>query len=84
MVEVRALHGEFGAEVIGADPGLAVDEATFRAIEAAWHRRSTLLFRGLEMTPEQHIGFTRRLGTLHIMVPLDYNLAGNPEMAAAA
>jgi alpha-ketoglutarate-dependent taurine dioxygenase len=79
-LEFRPLDGEFGAEVIGADPGLDVDERTFRAIEATWYRHSILLFRGLSMTPEQHIAFTGRLGKLHVMVPLDYNLEGHPEI----
>ena len=79
-VEFRPLHGSFGAEAIGVDPALAVDDATFAAIEAAWYRHSILLFRGLAMTPEQQIAFTRRFGKLHIMVPLDYNLPGRPEI----
>ena len=32
------------------------------------------------MTPEQHIGFTRRFGPLHIMTPLHYNLPDHPEV----
>lgn len=79
-VEFRTLHGEFGAEVIGGNPALDIDDATFGAIEAAWHRHSILLFRDLSMTPEQQIAFTRRFGPLHVMVPADYNLAGRPEI----
>ena len=30
------------------------------------------------MTPEQHVAFTRRLGPLHVMEPLDMNLPGHP------
>jgi alpha-ketoglutarate-dependent taurine dioxygenase len=81
-VEFRPLHGSFGAEVSGVDPTLAVDDATFAAIEAAWYRHSILLFRGLSMTPEQQIAFTRRLGPLHVMVPRDYNLPDHPEVWA--
>ena len=82
-VEFRPLHGShgsFGAEVIGVNPALEVDGPTFAAIEAAWYRHSILLFRGLSMTPEQQIAFTRRLGKLHIMVPLDHNLPGHAEI----
>ena len=32
------------------------------------------------MTPSEHIAFTRRLGPLHIMEPLEFNLAGHPEI----
>jgi len=77
-VEFVPLPGPFGAEVVGADPTLAVDEATFGRIEAAWHRHSILLFRGLEMTPAQHVAFTRRFGALHIMG--DHELPGFPEI----
>ena len=79
-LEFRPLHGEFGAEVVGVDPRLEIDAPTFAAIEAAWYGRSILLFRGLAMSPEQHIAFTRRLGPLHMMVPVDYNLDGHPEI----
>ena len=79
-VEFRPLHGSFGAEVIGADPALEVDDPTFAAIEAAWYRHSILLFRGLTMTPEQQVAFTRRFGPLHIMVPRDWNLPDHPEV----
>lgn len=66
-VEFLSLHGSFGAEVVGAPPDLAVTEEDFRAIEQAWFKHSILLFRGLSMTPQQHIAFTQRLGPLHIM-----------------
>jgi taurine dioxygenase len=79
-VEFRALQGSFGAEVIGVHPALKLDDPTFAAIEAAWYRHSILLFRGLSMSPEQQIAFTRRFGPLHVMVPLDYNLPGHPEI----
>ena len=70
----------FAAEVIGADPRLRVDDAAFRAIEAAWYRHSILVFRGLDMSPADHIAFTRRLGPLHVMSPPDHNLDGHPEI----
>lgn len=79
-LEFQPLHGEFGAEVVGASPDLQIEEPTFRAIERAWYRHSILLFRDLSMIPEQQIAFTRRLGPLHIMVPLHYNLHGHPEI----
>jgi alpha-ketoglutarate-dependent taurine dioxygenase len=79
-LRLRPLHGDFGAEVIDVAPTLEVDEATFRAIEVGWFRHSILLFRGLAMTPEQHIAFTRRFGPLHIMEPRHFNLAGYPEI----
>ena len=79
-LEIRPLHGEFAAEVIGAPADLRVDDATLREIEAAWFRRGILVFRDLVLTPEDHIAFTRRLGTLHIMVPSEFNLPDHPEV----
>ena len=76
----RPLHATFGAEVIGADLSGDVDAATLAEIEAAWKRYSILLFRDVEMSPVQHIAFTRRLGPLHIMEPIEFNLPGHPEV----
>lgn len=79
-LELRARPGGFGAEVIGVDPTLQVDEDAFRRIEEAWYRSSVLIFRDLAMTPEQQIAFSRRLGTLHIMTPAEFNLPAHPEV----
>jgi len=79
-IALRPLHETFGAEVTGVDISRPLDAAAFAAIEDAWRRYSILLFRGVRMTPEQHIAFTRRLGPLHIMEPLDCNLPGHPEV----
>jgi alpha-ketoglutarate-dependent taurine dioxygenase len=70
----------FGAEVTGIDPALRLDEETFRRVEQAWLDHAVLVFRDVAMTPEQQIAFTRRLGPLHIMVPLQYNLDGFREI----
>jgi alpha-ketoglutarate-dependent taurine dioxygenase len=70
----------FGAEVIGVPPDLQMDEQDFRQVEQGWFDHSILLFRNLHMTPEQHVAFTRRLGPLHIMEPLELNLPGHPEV----
>lgn len=79
-LKFRPLHGEFAAEVIGAPPDLCVDDATLREIEVAWFCYGVLLFRGLDMTPTEHVAFSRRLGPLHIMVPSEFNLPDLPEV----
>ena len=78
--QFRPLQGSFGAEVIGVAPNLELDEPTFRQVEAAWYKFSILLFRGLTMTPEQQIAFTRRLGSLHYMLPPNITLPEHPEV----
>jgi taurine dioxygenase len=80
VIEFRPLHGDFGAEVIGAAPDLRVDDATLGAIEAAWFRHGILVFRDLDMTPAQQVAFTRQFGKLHIMVPSEFNLPDHPEV----
>jgi alpha-ketoglutarate-dependent taurine dioxygenase len=77
---IRPIQGEFCAEVIGADLARPMDDTTFAEIQRAWTRHSILVFRDLRMSPEQHIALTRRFGPLHIMEPLQYNLAGHPEI----
>ena len=79
-LRIRPLDASFGAEIIGVDFSCAIDDSTVAEIEAAWHRHSILLFRNVEMTPAQHVAFTRRLGPLHIMEPLEFNLPGFPEV----
>jgi alpha-ketoglutarate-dependent taurine dioxygenase len=80
-MEFRPLQGSFGIEVVGAPPDLQMSDADFQAVEAAWFRGSILLFRNLDMTPEQHIAFTRRFGPLHIMREhLAATLPGYPEV----
>jgi alpha-ketoglutarate-dependent taurine dioxygenase len=79
-LEIRPLHGQFAGEVTGVAPDLQVDDATLREIEAAWFRCGILVFRGLDMTPAEHVAFTRRLGPLHIMVPSEFNLPEFPEV----
>ena len=83
-IQVRLLTADFGGEISGIDPTLAFDDASFRAVEDAWYRHSILLFRGLTMTPAQHVAFTRRLGPLHIMTPLHYNHPDHPEVFVVA
>ena len=80
----RPLHASFGAEVIGADLASDLDAAMIAQIEAAWLRYSILLFRDVVMTPAQHVAFTRRLGPLHVMEPLEFNLPGFPEVMVAS
>jgi taurine dioxygenase/putative 2-oxoglutarate oxygenase len=79
-LEVRPIHPSFGAEVLGVDPAGDLDARTVAALEAAWTRHSLLLFRDVRMTPAQHVAFTRRLGALHVMEPLEFNLPDHPEV----
>ena len=79
-IECRPMHDTFVAEVVGVDLARDLSEETVAAIQDAWTRHSILLFRGVRMTPAQHVAFTRRLGPLHVMEPLEFNLPAHPEV----
>jgi taurine dioxygenase len=70
----------FGAEISGIASNLDVSDGDFRGIQDAWIKHSILLFRDLQLTPADHVAFTRRLGELHVMKPLKFNLEGFPEV----
>jgi taurine dioxygenase len=79
-LRVRPLHETFGAEVSGVDLSRPMDDAALAAIADAWRRYSILLFRGVRMTPAQHVAFTRRFGPLHMMEPPEFNLPEHAEV----
>ena len=79
-VAIYPIKRRFGAEIVGLDLSDDLADAEFRRIEQAWFDASLLVFRDLVMTPDQHIGFTRRFGPLHVMTPLHYNLPDHPEV----
>ena len=62
-MSVRPLTSTVGAEISGVDLA-ALSDAEFAQIERAWHRYSALLFRGQELTDDNLLDFSRRLGEL--------------------
>jgi taurine dioxygenase len=71
-MEVRKLAHALGAEVIGVDITQPLDAATIAAIRAAWMEHLVLVIRGCDLTPEQHIRFSRYFGDLELH-PNKYN-----------
>ena len=63
----RPLHPLFGAEILDVDVK-RVDDATFRAIDAAFNAHSVLLFRGQSLTDEEQITFSQRFGPLETTI----------------
>lgn len=60
---VRRLSHALGAEILGLDLAQPLDDATVAAVRAIWLEHQIVLFRGQQqLTPEQHISFTRRFG----------------------
>jgi alpha-ketoglutarate-dependent taurine dioxygenase len=63
---VRPLHSALGAEVRGVDMRQPLDEATHQEVLAAWMQHQVLVFPGQKITDEEHVAFTRFLGTPEI------------------
>lgn len=79
-MRVTPFENDFGAQIDDVPASLQVSASQLKEIVTAWHRHSILRFRSLDMTPDQHIAFTRRLGPTHIMQPMSANLEGYPEI----
>lgn len=78
-IEVSPLTGALGAEIRGVDLSSDLDDETFDEVRRAWLEHLVIFFRDQRLTPEQHLAFGRRFGTLnvHDFVP---GLAGHPEI----
>jgi len=63
-LEVRPLHPLFGAAISGLDLREPLDDDTFAAVLDAFNTYSILVFRGQDLTDEQHIAFSQRFGEL--------------------
>lgn len=64
-IGVRPVSGALGAEIDGVDLR-TLDETTFAEIRAAFEYYSVIFFRNQDMTPEQHIEFAERWGSINI------------------
>lgn len=77
---VRPTSGALGAELSGIDLSQPLDDAAATDIRAAFNEYGVIFFRDQRLTPEQHIGFANRLGTINInrfFKPVD----GYPQIA---
>lgn len=72
-LKLRPLSHALGAEVLGVDLSKPMSAQTFAEIHAAFLTHGVLLFRGQDITPEQHIAFSRNFGALdtHETLPRD-------------
>ena len=57
-----------------------MSDADFDAVHAAWLEHEVLVFRDQELTPEQHIAFSKRFGDLEVHISVDHLLEGYPEI----
>jgi taurine dioxygenase len=79
-MRIRKLAYALGAEVMDVDLTRPQNDATIAAIRAAWLEHLVLLIRDQDITPEQHVAFSRRFGDLEVH-PNRYNHHGDhPEI----
>jgi taurine dioxygenase len=76
---VQPISGTIGAEVRGVKPADALDEATVAALRAALLEHLVLIFRDVDLTPDQHVAFAQRFGALHYP-PLPTKFGTRPEI----
>jgi taurine dioxygenase len=79
-IEIRALDAPVGAEVIGLDLGIELNEFDFGRIHRAHLDHHVLVFRQQRISPQQQIEFSRRFGPLQIHVLHQFLLKDHPEI----
>ena len=63
-MEVIRLANALGAELRGIDIRGALSGAEVEAIRTAWNEHHLIVFRGVDLTPDQHIAFSKQFGAL--------------------
>jgi taurine dioxygenase len=64
--EVQPTSGALGAELLGIDLSAGLDGETVADIRQAFNDHGVIFFRDQRLTPEQHIAFAARMGTINI------------------
>ncbi len=77
---IRPLSAACGAEVTGIVMSEPLDRETIGQLERALAEHGCLLFRDADLTPEQHIAFSRQFGPLESHVVGEFNLPERPEI----
>ena len=78
--EIRPFDAVLGAEIIGIDLGQALNADDLRRVHQAHLDHHVVVFRDQDITPEQHIAFSRHFGKLMIHVLHQFHLQNHPEI----
>ncbi|MGJ7505760.1 TauD/TfdA dioxygenase family protein [Variovorax sp. ZT5P49] len=78
--EVRPFDAPVGAEIIGLDISTPISAKDFARIHKAHLDHHVLVFRNQQITPQEHIDFSRRFGPLEIHVLHQFQLKNHPEI----
>lgn len=81
MLQLRPLTDKIGMEVTGIDLSGTLPASVFDKIYEAWLDSTVLLFRDQQLTPEDHIAFTKRFGEIIAYYdPSERAVPGHPEI----
>jgi len=78
--EVRPFPAPVGAEILGLDISKPINDEDFARIHRAHLDHHVLVFRNQQITPAEHIDFSRRFGPLEIHVLHQFHLKNHPEI----
>ncbi|MCT9008481.1 TauD/TfdA dioxygenase family protein [Streptomyces sp. NPDC054766] len=80
MLELVPITDGIGTEVRGVDVTGRISDRDFDRIYQAWIDTTILVFRGQDMTPAEHIEFTRRFGEVYAYTRSQFNDSEYPEI----
>ena len=78
-MKTKLLGNEFAIEFQDVDLG-ALDDAALGDVRDLWMRHKVAVFRGQQLSDDALVGFTRRLGPLHVHVREEYHHKRHPEI----
>ena len=80
QISIQKISTAVGAVVEGVDLSDSVPSKVFEALQLAVGEHGVLVFRDQHLTPAQHVGFSRRFGSLETHVISEALLDGYPEI----
>ncbi|MDT9687047.1 TauD/TfdA family dioxygenase [Streptomyces sp. P9(2023)] len=80
MLELVPITEGIGTEVRGIDVTRPVSDVDLERIYQAWIDTTILVFRGQDMTPTQHVEFTRHFGEVFTYTRSQFNDDEHPEI----
>jgi len=78
--EIRPFDAVVGAEIVGIDLGRPLNAQDLKRVHQAHLDHHVVVFRDQDITPEQHIAFSRHFGKLMIHVLHQFHLQNHPEI----
>jgi len=80
MLDLRSLSTALGAEIFGLDLTTPPGDDVMQAVADALHEYGVICLRDQNITPAQHVAFSRYFGELEVHVQSSFNLPGHPEI----